>query len=59
MGDEAFAYCPSGYEIKGALKSVCQKYDFWVQEPAEEQWPTCKIVNDAEGNYERYTCSFT
>ena len=49
-GDEAFAHCPSGYEIKGASKVVCQNYGYWIQEPAQELWPTCKLkVNSNEG----------
>ena len=51
-GDEAFAHCPSGYEIKGALKIVCQTYGFWIQQPVQELWPICKLkVNsNFEGN---------
>jgi hypothetical protein len=50
-GEKAFAHCPSGYNINGASKAVCQEYGSWVQQPAEEPWPTCKLkVNDAEGH---------
>ena len=50
--EEALAHCPSGYEIKGGSKAVCQTHGFWVQQPAQELWPTCKLkVNtNFEGN---------
>ena len=51
-GDEVLAHCPSGYEIKGASKAICQTYSFWVQQPAQKLWPTCKLKvnNNFEGN---------